>query len=471
MESAQNASKRNKNNEFVFDCSPIEQALESNLRLQESLKKALERIALAKAANRRQVAACLRRLATLERTQHQQPPDDLQEQTQRQQQRHRKWTRRFFVDSKGRSASEPKPNTDTETRREIEARYFFHHLQKPWTKKESNEFMAAVEDSKTSSLGPANVDNTVDFSLVADILKSQRRSGDTSSPCRTPQECHLHHERILREQSFVAFSKSELDQIALFVAIASGAGAFATLDWAAVATQLSSNGTNQRSAWDCLVAYHSKVKTCPQLNTTSPNWTVLEDELLLKLVAAAGPQAVLDSKNALIQFTVLNQLITTKSKKQILARLNQSLLNPNLKRSEWNEEEERRLPIFMKIYYAEGHSNVEPSSFRNDLFLASTHCYGRATKSVVDKWHRTINPEYSSRPFSREEDHALLTFLRTSETHMGWKELSQKHFPDRHPQRLQSRWSELATDHDIVDRERALQEAGPVVRNRKRRSS
>jgi len=158
----------------------------------------------------------------------------------------------------------------------------------------------------------------------------------------------------------------------------------------------------------------------------------------------------LDGKNTLIHKTLLTNLITTKSKQKVFTRANISLLNPNIKHDRWSDAEERRLPILMKIY----HEHNQSSQPTHDLFLTSTH-YARSNKSVVDKWQRSLNPEYLARPFTPAEDAALLAAVRGNET-IGWRELSQQHFPNRHPQRLMNRWSEIGSDQDILSRERAL---------------
>ena len=84
--------------------------------------------------------------------------------------------------------------------------------------------------------------------------------------------------------------------------------------------------------------------------------------------------------------------------RRIFGRINNSLLNPKLKHDSWSPEEERRLGIAMKIY------SDQPKSA---LYLAGTHIHGRAGGSVADKWSRSLNPEFSARPFTREEDQQL----------------------------------------------------------------
>jgi hypothetical protein len=450
----------------AFDVATLQQAVICSRKLQITLLADLERIAARKAANRSQAAEYTRQLllaqhVVVDATATTSSADSS---TASAVDSKRKWTRRFFVDAKG---NEPGLNADTVRRRAMEGDSFFYHRKPPWSKKESKDLLAAVAASRSNTTTTATTQqasatsegSTIDFSNVASLLLGNRKPGSTSLP-RTPEECQIHHRQL---QETMQFSKQELQKLSEKVAQAS-----TPVDWDAIAESLSRTEC-QRTAWDCLVAYHTKVgahSKSSKLQTTSSTWTVQEDELLLKFLAAAGPQAVVESKNALVHYTILNQLLTTKSKKQIYSRANQSLLNPNLKRSEWSDEEERRLPIFMKIYHRPEDESL--AMVVNPLFLASTHCYGRGTKSVVDKWNRSINPEYSSQPFTQQEDEALMRVMR--ETVLGWTELTQLHFPDRHPQRLQSRWSELASDQDILDRERELLVAGPPAQKRKRKA-
>jgi Myb-like DNA-binding domain len=446
---------------WTMDCSAMEAALAANLKLQDTLRLEMARIAAAKASNRAQVAALTRQWFSLHSWPIQKSPPPLSADLKR------KWNRRFFYDSKSR-IREPSSNPDTVQRRAIESRYFWHHLQPPWSKKENEALLAAVaeccgskDSTSTDSTMPddhvesASID--IDFTRVAQTLSGPRKKKDQTK-ARTKQECQIQCELLQKKKS--PFTKSELKIISQRVSSVNEC--LTPMLWEEIATELSTH-SQTRTAHDCLVAYHAIVKspsTTSVLSTVpSSAWTVLEDELLLKFLAAAGPQMVVDSRNALLQGTLLQQLLPNKSKKQLFTRIQQSLLNPNLHRREWSPTEERRLAILMKLYHINTDrtmSSESASVWRSDLFLASTHCHGRTIKSVADKWQRSINPDYSSRPFTTAEDQRLLAVLR-SQPAMGWSELSSLHFKDRHPNRLLSRWSELATDQDIVNREQALQ--------------
>ena len=411
----------------------------------------------------------------------------------------RRWTKRFFVDHKG---SEPRPNQDTLRRRNIEQKSFFYHTQPPWLSKESDDLLSIVaqhivEHQKThhnqhpppqqnrgdtDNIVTTNDESTqpVDFQLIAEILNRRhdhgsivrRNSGRTTSQQsvrhqRSAKECEIQYRMEKSRNSRKLLFNDVRERTALEQAVDSmlSAVGLANMDWDNIAEEVCAAvpATYRYTALDCLFAYHTKLKTpSAHLQTTSSSWTREEDELLLKFIAAAGPQAVIDSKNTLVQSTLCTQLLPHKSKKQIFTRVNHSLLNPNMQRNDWSDYEERRLPICMKIYYTPNPQD----GFQ--LYCASTHCYGRSTKSVVDKWNRSINPAYTTKPFTNEEDEELLKVMRSvlgnhneiddaqkQLQHIGWVELSQTFFPHRHPQRLQSRWSELATDQDIINREKA----------------
>jgi Myb-like DNA-binding domain len=412
----------------------------------------------------------------------------------------RRWSKRFFVDYKG---SEPEPNVDTLRRRKSEQQSFFYHIQPPWSSKEAVQLMNCIQnllntngpeihqDKKRCVAGESeltSVSSLVDFDIVAMILNQQRRQqyynvdgtekikGIESMAVipyhqRTQEECRIQHEYLLKRQNTRNLFNNQKELRVLSNSVTSMVSSVGTnnINWDNVAEEVTITMQQLQkdyccAGWECLMAYHTKLKSpLVPLQTSSSVWTIREDELLLKFLAAAGPQAVIDSKNILLQHTLCTQLLRNKSKKQIFSRVNQSLLNPSTIHSEWTDYEERRLPICMKVYFSTNHQDS------NQVYCASTHCVGRSTKSVVDKWNRSINPLYSTRPFTEEEDKALLQAMRSSLArnnqaagttsvdahHIGWTELSQKYFANRHPQRLQNRWSELATDQDIINRERA----------------
>ena len=67
---------------------------------------------------------------------------------------------------------------------------------------------------------------------------------------------------------------------------------------------------------------------------------------------------------------------------------------------------------------------------------------------MYEKWERSLNPEYSSKPFTPSEDQALLEAVRQAPDE-GWTELS-RFFQSRHPRSLSQRWKELASPEDLL---------------------
>ena len=387
-----------------IDIEQLKKTLHSNQALQREISRQLEEIARRKAANRQKASLLTRRLVrTLDGPAFPLPVGI---------NAYRNTTEKFFVDKKGK---EPEPNQDTIWRSKLEAQTFLFHRQPPWSGKESKNLAATVHQQFGAEPSSSLSSSSIDFEKVAAAL---------SSP-RTAEECRIQYRRLNHKP--VAFTKEESLQISQCVHTATQKGEIP--DWQQIASNFAG-----RTAWDCLVAYQTKIEP-----VRSEPWTPQEDELLFKFVAAAGPQCVLD-KN--FGREVVTNILPNKSKKAVLMRVNQSILNPKLKHEDWSVDEERRLVVLMKMY----------SDSPRDLSLAMTH-FDRASKSVMDKWRRGLNPAYLSTPFSKEEDKALMEVVRSLGNNIGWKELSEKHFPDRHPQRLMNRWNELASDQDILQRE------------------
>lgn len=428
---------------------PLEAALASNRQLQKALTAELERVVDRQIVNRRQAAALTNELVEFQKQQQQEwagalacpplPAIDCE----------RRWSRRFFVDAKG---TEPEPNADTLKRREMERtdNYFFHHLRPPWSTTEIKYLKEVIKEqdqhvTEAASTATMRSSQNLDYEQVEAVLKEKCRMTLASSSkamqlARSAQECRLQHNQIQSK----ALTKLETKQICQQVTEGkfSAVDASDVVDWEKVAASFS---TEQylRTPFDCLAAFMSALKK------TSP-WTIQEDEILLKFIAAAGPQAVLESKNALVQHLLVH-LLPSKTKQQVFTRANSSLLNPKLKNDRWSEDEERRLAILMKIYHRQ---QIEDGRSR-DLFMPSLH-FDRHSQSVLNKWNRSLNPEYSPvRPFTLQEDKRLLSVMR-ADLSISWADLSRKHFPNRQMQRLLMRWQELATDHDILSRERAL---------------
>lgn len=73
----------------------------------------------------------------------------------------------------------------------------------------------------------------------------------------------------------------------------------------------------------------------------------------------------------------------------------------------------------------------------------------RSCKLVMDKWNRSLNPIYSTQPFTKAESDKLLKIVNEhAQIPRDWKAIS-KHFPFRNPRSLSSRYSELSKDNEV----------------------
>ena len=423
------SSSRTQQRHAAYDTSGLETALKSNRTLQRTLAKELGKIARRKAESRERAALISQDLVTLLETK--QPPE-LAKQFRGDPYR---WTgEKYFATKKPRD--KPEPNVDTLRRRNLESETFLCHLQPAWTKKEARTLSGIIENQLEQKQGPSAANTSepstsgqkpaIDFAKVAEELdgKTKKKARHFS---RSPEGCKILYESMKQSPPF---SKEESLRIAEMVHAARQKNELP--DWTTIAASL-----KDRTAWDCLVAFQTQIEPVH----TKP-WTPEEDELLFKYFAAAGPQFMLD-RNVVQRLTSSKSLLPNKTRKQILFRTAGSLLNPKLKHDEWSKDEERRLVIMMKMY-RDWSDRI--------LFMASTH-FPRGNKSVVDKWQRALNPAYLARPFSKEEDKALMDVVRSLGNNVGWAKLSEQYFPDRHPHRLMVRWADLASDKDILERE------------------
>jgi len=296
---------------------------------------------------------------------------------------------------------------------------------------------------------------------LASMSEHDKKKSDLTLP-RSSFECKLQHRFLTRK--VVPFTKEESRKISELVHLASHNQ---DLDWETIAKSLESD----RTAWECFVAYQTRLRPVVQ-----QKWTLPQDQLLLKYMAAAGPQFVIDSESV---SHLATRLFPNKSKANLLTRINHSLVNPNLKRDNWEEEEERKLAVLMKIYRdyrPELQTSTAKVASGGALYLAGTHFPGRSSKSVSDKWNRSLNPEYSTRPFTKEEDNRLLSVMKQQQAvaptgnsrgeSIGWTDLCRQYFPNRHPQRLANRWSEIASDNDIL----AHSGRKSIIKEKKRKS-
>ena len=418
---------------YSFDRDVYEKALQSNRELQQGLRERLRVIAQRKSENRRKAAKLVGRLHSLSVLHV--PPETQQSPSCR-------WDRLFF---RGPDGYIPEANEDTAERRKIEAVTLLRCNNPPWSPSELKLLRGIMKEVGEQHDDEGN--QPIDFEIVGKQLLSQKRKAAATGKVkrqgqrlllRSADECRLVHQQL----SESAFGKKEQEDLTSLVlsmpkkkkkksSLSMSSSRQMKTDWQAVAAAMPSN----RSAWECFREFQGMI-----INKGKPKsqpWTLLHDELLFKYIAALGPQLVIDGNEC---GHLRSGLFREKSKSHTFNRINQTLLNPNLKHDGWNNEEERRLALCMKIY---------SDQTEKALYLAGTHFEARAGLSVSEKWNRSLNPEYSVRPFSKEEDQFLLKVMRQHKDY-GWVEIARQFFPERHPHRLMNRWSEIATDEDIV---------------------
>lgn len=325
-------------------------ALESNLRLQSEIARRIRAVSEKKALNRRlasrvtsQMVSTWDEIDTLRtpplstvtsgpsknsRKRKKDDSDDPQKYSAKKwdYDPYRKWTRRFFVDPE---SSTPEPNDDIVKRRKLEEDKFFLHTCPPWSKKEEKTLLLIISDK----MKKANESiETIDFDQVASTLEKKMKTVDKKRPStvqpRSGVDCRLRYADLTKSSPF---TKEQSMKILEQVHLHNGAPS-----WPEVAASV------ERSTWQCLTAYMTK------LSSGRPQpFTPEEDELLLKLIAAAGPQFAL---NTGIAADLTARFFPNRAPKQVLTRLNGSLVNPNFIRDVWSDEEERRLVLLMKVY-------------------------------------------------------------------------------------------------------------------------
>jgi len=414
---------------------------------------------------------------------------------------------------------------------EAEPSHFFHHLSPPWSKAETKlleQLVATVPrvSSDNSNDGDDQQEedtNSIDFDRMAELLsKKEQQAGSVDEAIRdqlvakqprTAQECALQYQRVQCEKQ-KPLSKAEIAKVVAQVRRQQQGQQqqeernnapdndaedkaqrkrktprrMSSIDWKAVAESIGNN----RSPWQCFSAYQkiqaiatSATKDDTKTtNTTAAaasssqdyttTWSLTEDELLFKYCAAMGPQFVLDVHTA---SDISRNLLPTKTVKQIVMRVNQSLLNPKLVPAMWTTLEERKLVLCHKIY-------------RDDMTGINQQFPTRSGRSVREKWTKTLNPAFvKDQPFTQEDDALLAQVVQaklqeqstrlsnnffsledgdndglapdatTSSTAaanngsgiLSWSEIAQEYFPTRRPEHLKMRWTqELATDKDVL---------------------
>ncbi len=478
--------------------SKIEVALESNLNAQSNLLASLSKIATLKRKLSLTLDCC--GVNNSSENRHSVQREEIREETMRTNKRrkvsvsgdsnqtmkktakgwelnaNRKWLRKFFVDP---SLSSPPANSDTLKRREWEGA-LVGSLKARYTgwKSEDIELLAkCTEESKKKlpcdsalSLHDEEIDfeivhrkirdNLLEFSLKPWQIKKSQTSlyaSDDGAPLNGT--VRLRHWSDYRNKYLYSLSPSI--NTSPFTEQESKALNEAFKDWEngqLELHQLPLRLDTSRTIFQCFKHIQMNFVDCIGKLSAS------EDELLLKYVAASGPQFVINHHTS----TFLSQRFFPRlSPRQISNRLNTLLLNPNYKSEKWTDFEERMLVLGMKAFsesispitkvaVSEACNSSFPvfddrdhfSSFFHTIFAAHTKALlpHRAGKLIMDKWNRSLNPIYSYTPFTKEEDRKLRAAVKKRHGSTNdWKNVSQL-FPSRNPQSLSSRYIDITRD-------------------------
>jgi hypothetical protein len=388
---------------------------------------------------------------------------------------------------------EPEPNAAAVRRGSLLRMTFVQSTHPPWSFHESKALQYIVShhhgeknSNNTTSCQPVSYNHVAQqlAPAAAALAQTSRRrakalaataptttSTASSIPfSRTAQECELHHLSLQKRRPWTKYESLKLVELAY-----SGA-----LPWTAIAEKLNGDtvanpggrrNNSPRTVWECFVQYQTQLRLKPPLQ-----WTPQQDQLLLRYVAAAGPQCVWNSSSSESNPLAVHlsaALLPDKTRSQLLHRIHHSLINPKLSSDPWTADEERKLVVCLKMYhdYFCGPSSLSESATTSGsglVVLPSTaaaavskalnaiaeHHLGnrRSPKSVTDKWKKSLDPGHSSLPFTEQED-AHLVSVAAAFPAMGWAELCRLHFPSRHPERVAKRWAEVATNEQILERE------------------
>jgi len=372
----------------------------------------------------------------------------------------RKWTLHFFIDPQNNI---PEPNFDTQFRHNFlegicdETTPIFSLKGNldvyNWSNEELQSLTQAVEEvrrqqedaeeSSTNVTSAVVMDSQIDFDKVAQIFNSRAKPKTVK---RGTKRRSVTIPRIATEcrNKYLYFASPKINN-----------GPWTKQESRTLLEVIDSlkEVDHDNPPWDIAALTLQTSRTPWQVFTHFQHlsnfskrvlFTVKSDELLLKYVASLGPRFVLNVDNTA---DICRVILPNSSPAQIAARCMRTLLNPNFFHEPWSEEEERKLVVLIKVY----------RDSANPITKAALHFPHRALKSVWDKWERSLNPEFLIRPWTKEEDEALLATVEHHEG--GWigssAEISNE-FPSRRTKQLYNRWLELIDEESLVRHQHAL---------------
>ncbi|CAI5741536.1 unnamed protein product [Hyaloperonospora brassicae] len=195
-----------------------------------------------------------------------------------------------------------------------------------------------------------------------------------------------------------------------------------------------------RPAAHCLTRY----QTALNAGNTRSIFTPEEDQILREAVPVFGEK-----------WNVIADLLDGRVSEQIRHRWQLSLA-PGLRRGKFSLIEDRRLLLALRAYVPKGSEFNQDQVPWNDI---CHHVPGRTQPALRDRYVNCINPDLSSRKFTKQEDELILARMREwgIESPRLWPRLAAE-LSGRTKSQLCRRWRQL--DPDAYDkRRRALKDA------------
>jgi len=355
-----------------------------------------------------------------------------------------KWPLHYFVDPMGRI---PKPNRDTLLRKELEARHIDSRIYSPdgtlfwiqWTKEEDKCLKEAVLEVRQAQINREQEasskdipDANIDYAGVAMLFneRTKVKKGKYSDVRnilvrRSATECrnrylyhlspHINKAKWTEEESFQILELAHKHNY--------------HPPWEQVALALNS----RRTPWQCFQHFQQSLNA----QMKGMKWTPRTDELLFKYLVLQGPRFLLSSHSA---GEICRKIMHDRSITEVTNRASRTLLNPNFINEQWSEEDERKLVMLMKVY------KNDP----NPVSKVWLHYPYRARSSVREKWYRSLSPEFSQRPWTKDEDRALLSAVAKYPTGLVDWTIIAKEIPNRRVRNLRNRWVELVDEETLL---------------------
>lgn len=370
----------------------------------------------------------------------------------------RRWKRRFFIDECGSTpdvvidgaVSEEGQDSlaNNDTRNDVVK------LQYAWTKEDIATLQRVVDETLRSN-DPSNgsTSEREKSHLSQSVLWADDRFFQEVSlklnltHPRTAEECRSAY-FTFADPNIVTTKFSKQESLFLLSMVRELAGDNnGNVDWYELTKILNSkfyaSDSKRRTPWQCFKHFKANLQ---KDSARCPPWTAEEDELLLKYIAAHGPQFIFGG-DAVAQ--ACQKLFPLRDPKQVYQRAHSTLVNPNYVHERWDIDEERKLALLMRAY------SDKPNPVRHAS--STDHFPHRAQIRVTSKWNRSLDPTVSYVPFSAAEDDKLLAAVNEVgfESSSGPMASIVKMFPNRSRDQLWTRWTELAEENEIASKLRS----------------